>query len=401
MLFAKAFILHFMLSAAKGRRVLLKNQPSASSASLQEHTTESASEKKPLQASALAALLMSPRPAASTIAGAMKLRGGASAKGKNAGKTSSKKNKVSRKQRFVMRPVAATFSAAGAPGSFLKPVYSTLDQASVTMDITQPVNASIGISMKDPPRPLVPKWRRPPSQEPSYDMYYAQKIAGVGELGAKLWHSGDWLLCLTRQQKKLGTVQGLIRGGDDWSLQVDNSYPAYQGLKPSVSYGINQEGAQGTLAVDANVATWRPFGGVKARYEVANQAGVYSIEDLQHGATATVTSGGGNHMLEASMMHAGGDETWQPGSMKYMANGDPGTLETTLTTDRIAARLGLRKPRLEVHAAMGYKANQAGKRPIDLGVIAPKLKAARGWDVSAFAHFNDAGKPILRFGVGK
>ena len=81
-----------------------------------------------------------------------------------------------------------------------------------------------------------------------------------------------------------------------------------------ITYGVNQDGAHAKLKM-----AYSPSEGAKALYEVVNKAGEYSIKDVQQSASLSVTTGDGNHVLEATAKNGGGSDHWKPTSLKYHA----------------------------------------------------------------------------------
>jgi hypothetical protein len=253
------------------------------------------------------------------------------------------------------------------------------------LGIGRPLQGILGFSYKDPARPGTGK--------PSYDVTYMHKLKGFGELDAKVSHAGDWMARLTSHIKGPGKWQAAIGNKNKWSVQVDKSYASGKKLAPSVTYGVNQGGAHAKLKMAYN-----PSKGAKALYEVANRAGVYSVKDLQQSASVSLTTGEGNHMLEANAKNGGGSDHWKPTSMKFTAKGDDTFFESILTNERIHSKLALPTSKVRLTADVSRKANGIGKRPVDLGMTLGKV--AGGMDMHMNAHLKD-GKPVFKLGVGR
>jgi hypothetical protein len=269
---------------------------------------------------------------------------------------------------------------SGPPGSFLRALYGTADEAKLKLGMGDPWEGTLSLSYTDPPRPGTGK--------PSYaaTATYKNEIDGVGEIDAKISHLGDWMARLT-SELDAGELQVALENNKKWSVQVDKDYNSDKKLAQSVTYGVNQGGAHAKLKMAYN-----PAEGARALYEVlTTHSADDAAYDVHQNASLSLTTADGNHMLEVTAENDGVADNWKPASLKYTAKGDDKSLESTLTDKGIHSKLALQKDKVKLTAEV------EGTRPVDVGMTIGK--AVGDFDMRVNAHLKD-GKPVFKFGVG-
>lgn len=260
--------------------------------------------------------------------------------------------------------------------------FTTANKGSVAMGFPR-VGGVVKLSMEDPPL-SADEDAAAGAAEVSYD----QTIKGVGQVGARVSSKGDWVATWNRKVEDVGNLRTTLNYQLDWTADLDTAYPAYKGVKPTISYGATQDGMRVKAKVEG-----APVANTYGSYQVQNEAGKYAPRDFVHDARLVYTAGANSVQADGKYDRSLPNRPYR-GSLSYVVRAAPASLTASVDFDRY--RLKASTDKVTLSAAVATKAGDGsgllGGRTAELGV--------KMGPVAAEAVLKGSKKPRVRLQVG-
>lgn len=260
--------------------------------------------------------------------------------------------------------------------------FTTNNKGSIAMGFPR-VNGVVKLSLEDPPIGADED-----AAGGGAEVSYEQTIKGVGQVGARVSSKGDWTATWNRKVEDVGNLHTSVNNQLDWTADLDTAYPAFKGVKPTVSYGATQDGMRVKAKVEG-----APVANTYGSYQVQNEAGKYQPRDLVHDARLVYTSGPSSVQADGKYDRSLPNRPYR-GSLSYVLRAAPATLTASVDFDRYRLKAATDKATLT--AAVATKAGDGngflGGRTTELGM--------KMGPVAAEAVLKGSKKPRVRFQVG-